>query len=147
MILRPELAPGANATLMILPKAVRDIYSGYNDSLKVGIGRAAEQRTGTLRVTLEMPDAPAATLLIQLLDGQGNVVREAHANAANTVEWERITPGNHTLRMIEDANGNGRWDTGKWSTGLQPETVWHHREVLNVRAAWDLGVTWKVGTP
>ncbi len=147
LVLRPELAPGANATLMILPKAVRDIYSGSNDTLKVGIGRAAEQRTGTLRVTLEMPDAPAGTLLIQLLDGQGHVVREAPANTANTVKWERLTPGNHTLRMIEDASGNGRWDTGNWSTGLQPEMVWHHREVLNVRAAWDLGITWKVVRP
>ena len=74
-------------------------------------------------------------------------MREAPANTANTVKWERLTPGNHTLRMIEDASGNGRWDTGNWSTGLQPEMVWHHREVLNVRAAWDLGITWKVVRP
>ena len=147
LVLRPELAPGANATLTILPKAVRDIYAGHNDTLRIAMGRAAEQRTGTLRVTVEMPAAPSGTLLLQLLDGQGHVVREAPVNAGTPVNWERITPGNHTLRMIDDANGNGRWDTGQWAVGLQPETVWHHREVLNVRAAWDLGIVWKVGAP
>lgn len=147
LVLRPELASGASATLTLLPKAVRDSYAGHNDTLRTTIGRATEQRTGTLRVTFEMTGTVHGTLLLQLLDAQGLAVRETPAAIGDAVTWERITPGNHTLRMIEDANGNGRWDTGQWSTGLQPERVWHHREVLNVRAAWDLGILWKVEAP
>ncbi len=147
-ILRPELPPGANATLTIVPKAVRDIYQGHNDTLRIGIGRAAEARTGTLRVSLEVGTPGVGAWILQLLDGQGRTVREATLDPASpAVVWERITPGNHGLRLIEDASGNGRWDPGIWLIGLQPERVWRYAEVLNVRAAWDLGITWKPAGP
>jgi len=47
-----------------------------------------------------------------------------------------------TLRVIADSNGNGRWDTGEWSTALQPERTYYHTETVNVRAAWDVVVDW-----
>ena len=142
--LRPDLLPGANATLTLLPKAVRDIYNGHNDTLRTSIGRAAEARTGTLRVSLEVGTPGVGAWILQLLDGQGRVVRETTVDPASpTVVWERITPGNHGLRLIEDASGNGHWDPGIWSIGLQAERVWRYAEALNVRAAWDLGITWK----
>jgi hypothetical protein len=108
------------------------------------VGRAAEQRSGTLRIQLDsLPGND--NLLLQLLDGQGRVVRETAMKEGEPVVWERIEPGNHTLRLIDDGNGNGRWDTGVWKTRTQPEQVWYQGEVINVRAAWDLGVEWKLG--
>ncbi len=148
LTLHPQLEAGGNATLTILPKAVRDLYAGTNDTLRTSVGRAAEQRTGTLRVTVEGNGMPVdGEWLLQLLDAQGRVVHTASAQSGVVVTWERLTPGNHTLRLIADADRNGRWDTGRWSDGVQPEIVWHHKEVLNVRAAWDLGITWKLDRP
>lgn len=144
--LRPAMEAGSTASLLILPKAVRDIYNGYNDTLRTTVGRAAEQRTGTLRVSVERT-VPAGSMLLQLLDGQGRVVRETTLQGSAPVVWERIEPGNHTLRLIDDDNGNGRWDTGVWTTRLQPELVWYQGEVINVRAAWDLGIEWKMDQP
>ncbi|MBK8498326.1 MAG: Ig-like domain-containing protein [Flavobacteriales bacterium] len=142
--MRAALAAGAKATLMFLPKAVRDIYGGYNDTLRIGIGRAAEKRTGILRVTLADSASAHGPMLLQLLDAQRLVVRSAVSVTSAPVVWQGIAPGNHGLRLIEDANANGRWDTGEWSSGLQPERVWYYNEPLNVRAAWDLGITWEL---
>ncbi len=58
--------------------------------------------------------------------------------------WERLTPGNHSLRMILDRNGNGRWDSGDLDVGVQPEVVIAHGETINVRAAWDLAIDLKL---
>ncbi len=142
--LHPDMGTGSSATLVILPKAVRDIYNGYNDTLRTTVGRAAEQRSGTLRIQLDSLPGNG-NLLLQLLDGQGRVVRETPMQEGEPVVWERIEPGNHSLRLIDDGNGNGRWDTGVWKTRTQPEQVWYQGEVINVRAAWDLGVEWKLG--
>jgi len=143
--LRTDLPPGSEALLVILPKAIRDIYGGENDSLRTGLGRAAEKSTGTLRIRFEHKTPPRYARILQLLDGQGNVVRRSFMEiSANTVVWERLMPGNHTLRMIMDRNGNGRWDTGELELGLQPEQVLSFGETINVRAAWDLAVDLKV---
>jgi hypothetical protein len=143
--LRTDLPPGSEAVLVLLPKAIRDIYGGENDSLRTGLGRAAEKSTGTLRIRLEHATHPLYPRILQLLDAQGNVVRRSTVESGlNTVVWERLMPGNHTLRMIMDRNGNGRWDTGALDQELQPEQVLSFGETINVRAAWDLAVDLKV---
>lgn len=141
--IRTDLEPGSSATLIALPKAVHDRFGGYNDTLRVGIGRAVERSTGTLRIKLAIAEGISGPFIIQLLDLQGRTVREqVVTSTAGPVIWERLAPGNHHLRLIRDMNANGRWDTGSLSQLRQPEPVWRYPEVVNVRAAWDLGVDW-----
>lgn len=144
-IVRTTLPPGASAMLMVMPKGIEDIYGGHNDTLQAGLGRAAENSTGTLRITVKADSTVSGPWILQLLDMQGNSLRETRmVRNGVPVVWERLAPGNHGLRLIADANGNGRWDPGLLDTGLQPERVWRHAEVVNVRAAWDLGVEWEL---
>jgi uncharacterized protein (DUF2141 family) len=143
--LRTDLPPGASATLIMLPKALQDIYGGHNDSLRIGLGRAAEQSTGTLRIRLDERVERVAAVIVQLLDAQGRTVRESKLPVGErAVAWERLSPGNHTIRMVFDLNGNGRWDTGDLDKGLQPEPVVPHGETINVRAAWDLAIDLRI---
>jgi len=143
--LRTDLPPGGSASLIMLPKALQDIYGGHNDSLRIGLGRAAEQSTGTLRIRLDERVERVATVIVQLLDAQGRTVRESKLPVGErAVAWERLSPGNHTIRMIFDLNDNGRWDTGDLAKGLQPEPVMAHGETINVRAAWDLAIDLRI---
>lgn len=136
-----DLGPGQSASLTILPKAVRDPYNGTNDTLRVGIGRSADQSTGTLRIRLSTKAGAAGPFIVQLLSTQGQVAREERLSAlGKEIIWQRVRPGNYTLRIVQDMNGNGRWDTGALNSGLQPERVWQNNAPINVRAAWDLGV-------
>lgn len=145
LVLTPELAPGSNAKLTILPKAVIDLFGGSNDTLRLSIGRAADRSTGTLRIGLSARSAPAGPFLLDLLDAQGRVVRRTRlAELGDPVKWERLAPGNHTLRLIADTNDSGAWDPGAWTERKQPEQVWHHGETINVRAAWDVVIDWKL---
>ena len=144
LLLSCDLPPGRSAWLTILPKAVRDIYGGTNDTLKVAFGRAAEQATGTLGVNVSGLDSNEHYLL-QLLDGQQRPTQSAVMTvSAPTVHWQRLLPGRSTLRLIADTDRNGHWDTGEWSSRRQPERTWYHPEAVNVRAAWDVVVDWKL---
>lgn len=143
--LMTQLPAGASAKLTILPKAVRDIYNGTNDTLSVPLGRAAEQATGSLRVNVTGLSPRTGQYLMQLLSGQRRVVAQATLTAENAATiWQRLPPGPTTLNLIGDSNGNGHWDTGEWSSRLQPERTWQYLESVNIRAAWDVVVDWKL---
>ena len=44
--------------------------------------------------------------------------------------------------MFVDRNGNGRWDTGDYYHGLEPETVYYFPEEIECKANWDATRTW-----
>jgi len=46
-------------------------------------------------------------------------------------------PGDYSLRILYDTNGNGRWDAGQFfGTKRQPEIVWPITQTINVKPAW-----------
>ncbi len=140
------IGPGQKVQLLALPGAVVDIYGGQNDTLKIALGRAAEQSTGILRVNVSMFDSSNGPYIIQLLDRQGNVLQEEMmATLSGPVIWERLMPGEVRLRLIEDRNGDGKWSTGSLEQRIQPEKVRTYTEPINIRAAWDIGVDWVIG--
>jgi hypothetical protein len=55
-----------------------------------------------------------------------------------------VKPGKYYLRYIDDANGNGQWDTGSYAENRQPETVYYYPKNFEITAwreweqQWDL---------
>jgi len=52
----------------------------------------------------------------------------------------QLPPGEFQVKILEDNNNNGRWDTGKYGFGLgkqQPEKVILLPNKLNIKADWD----------
>ncbi len=140
------LEQGDRVTLKVLPRGIVDIYGGHNDTLSVGLGRAAGQSTGILQVNLTVHETATGPFLLQLLGPQGVILQEEKLDdLQRTVTWERLPPGMVDLRLIEDRNNNGRWDPGMLDEGIQPEKVWRNPERVNIRASWDLGVDWVIG--
>ncbi|HNR55884.1 MAG TPA: Ig-like domain-containing protein [Flavobacteriales bacterium] len=137
----------ASYRLLVLPKAVRDILGGTNDTLRATLGVLEEKSFGSLRVKLEGLD-PAGRYLLQVLDGQQRIQHELPVTAELPIAvWERLTPGMRTLRLVRDSNGNGHWDTGEWALLSQPERTWYHPEQVNIRASWDVKIDWSPAPP
>jgi hypothetical protein len=55
-----------------------------------------------------------------------------------------IAPGSYYARLFDDRNQNGIWDTGEYATLVQPEDTYYFHEEINVRANWDVELTWKL---
>ena len=52
----------------------------------------------------------------------------------------KLPPGEYQIKILEDGNNNGKWDTGKFGFGKgkqQPERVWIIPNKLNIRADWE----------
>jgi uncharacterized protein (DUF2141 family) len=69
------------------------------------------------------------------------VVREQVISADQLVEFAFLPPREFLLKVIEDLNGNGKWDTGNYLEHRQPEEVFYYKEPIKVRSNWDIEVS------
>ncbi|MDQ6888749.1 MAG: hypothetical protein M3Z56_00510, partial [Bacteroidota bacterium] len=48
-----------------------------------------------------------------------------------------FNPGDYELRILDDTNGNGKWDPGNYELKKQPEKVYSISQKINIRANWE----------
>ncbi len=70
------------------------------------------------------------------------VVKTDTTSELGSVVFPWLEPGKYKLKVIFDTNDNGKWDTGKYLAGIQPEKVKFYQGEINVRANWDLELSW-----
>ena len=59
-----------------------------------------------------------------------------------------IKPGTYYLRLYIDENGNGKWDTGDFAKGIQPERVHYYNRALELRALFEYSQDdWDIDSP
>jgi uncharacterized protein (DUF2141 family) len=134
-------------TLLLLPGAVRDIYGGENDTLRLSIGTTTSAQTGDLKVDLALDSTStiAGPFFLQLLNPQGGVVRtDVFTALPYKADFAGTPAGSYSLKLIADTDGDGRWSTGSLADGRQPERVFRQQGEVNVRAGWEVVVEWAV---
>lgn len=62
------------------------------------------------------------------------------------VSFPYLNAASYRLKAIFDRNGNGKWDTGHYIKGIQPEKVIFYPQELEIRANWDLEQTWNLAS-
>ena len=141
--------PGDKATrLLVLPKAVMDRYGGTNDTLRLELRARRKEELGDLGLTVVAgTEGPSGALLVRLRTAQGGVVRTERLEGPAKCWFPGVEPGSYRLELIEDRNGNGRWDTGDLATGRQPERTWWRPAPVTIRAGWTIEETWTVDGP
>ena len=66
-----------------------------------------------------------------------NVVVNAFPLTSATFYQKLFNPGEYELRILDDDNQNGIWDTGNYDHKKQPEKVYSISQTLSIRADWD----------
>lgn len=79
--------------------------------------------------------------LVQLIDGSDKVVKTLKVER-NKADFYFVEPGTYYLRLIDDLNGNGQWDTGDYDQNLQPEPVYYHPQAITLKAQWEVSQDW-----
>ena len=81
--------------------------------------------------------------ILELWDSRNKVVATKLINGPGTTVFDLLAPGKYTARLIFDTNGNGHWDTGRYSNHYQPERVITFTKDLVMKANWEVSETWK----
>ena len=76
-------------------------------------------------------------ILVQLTDTEGRMQLEIYAKEEQVFEFNNIEPSKYLIRVIQDSNGNGKWDTGNFLKNKQPEKVKYYPEEIEIRANWE----------
>lgn len=134
-----EWEPGAEYSLEIDSAAFTDIYGHASRAEQFGFEVHKLEDYATL--TLTLTGMEGKTCIVQLLNKQGRAVRQT-TTSDGTAHIFYISPGTYYLRLIEDDNNNGRWDTGLFGDKRQPEAVYYYPKGIDCRAKWDIKETW-----
>lgn len=80
---------------------------------------------------------------VELLDANDQV-KDTATVIGGEASFENVKPGTYYARLVLDANGNGKWDTGNYSQHLQPEDVFYYPKKLVLKKNWDVEQTWNI---
>ena len=137
--LQAEWKPGVEYSFELDSLALTDIYGTTSGKIKQGFKVREDKEFATLAVSLTA--LTDSNVVVQLLNGQDAVVKQTRA-LAGTANFYYLQPARYYLRLFVDRNGNGRWDTGDFYRGEEPETVYYFPEEIECKANWDATRTW-----
>jgi uncharacterized protein (DUF2141 family) len=107
--------------LVILPEAFVDIYSITNDTVTKTFETADPDKFGKLIIDIINSDKQ---YILQLMkDKDKKVIQEKIADGNGVTLFQYLAAGKYRIRLIEDINRNGKWDTGNYFNKKQPERV------------------------
>ncbi len=111
---------GGQYTLTIPKGAVTDVAGFSNDSIVGKYTALDPEKFATVKIHVTGKDDKAKYIL-QLLDGNNALKQEKRDVTTGDWQFNYVPAGEIKFRIIEDMNGNGKWDTGNVVERLQPE--------------------------
>lgn len=130
-----QVDPNENYSLALLPGAITDFFGETNDTLSYTLSTQSFADFGNLTVNLQ--GSVNYPVIVQLTDGDGKMKLERYAEKEQPFEFNNLEPSTYLIRVIEDGNANGKWDTGNFLKNVQPETVRYYPDEIEVRANWE----------
>ena len=135
-----EWQPGEKYKFEADSNAVRSIIGKVSAPIKKEISVSPEDVFGSLFIKLILPDTGA---VVQLLDNSDKVIRETKA-VDNRADFYYLQPKDYYIRLYIDKNGDGKWTTGTYESGTQPEEVFYFPKPITLKALWEIEQDWNV---
>jgi len=130
-------------TVLFDDSTMTDIIGRQNDSLALTFTTKSLEDYGILFVSITLP-GDSLPYIIQLLNEDEKIIRQHVIYESCELTFDLLKPMKYKLKAIRDDNRNGRWDTGSYLKGLQPEKVYYFIKLIDVRANWELEEYWVV---
>ena len=130
---------------LIMPAGIfENVAKESNDTIKCSYSGADPTKFARVNVTVRSTKAKARYIL-QITNAQGKTQREICNVIPGTYNMEFITPGDIMIRVVEDLNGNGKWDTGDMVLMRQPERTEIYKngdgiEIIATKENWEYDI-------
>ena len=133
-----------NYRLYIPKKSITDVMGYQNDSTVVEFATFDPEKFAT--VSLNVKGGGKSSYIILLTDNSGKTLQELKGVKSGKYRFNYVAPGDIRLRVIEDSNGNGKWDAGDVVLGLQPERAEAYfnergEDLFTTKMNWDFEVS------
>lgn len=127
--------------LILDSAAVVGYFGNVNDSTVIKFRYYEMADYGNL--VLNVDTIPKNAIFL-LFNKEGELFAKKQDVERIPVEFNQLPPGDYNVRMLIDANDNGKWDTGDYYQNQFPELVIAFPSKLIVKANWDTEQTWEL---
>ena len=141
MIMIARLVQKKNYLFIADSGAFRNIYGDVSDSTGYKVNVRNDNTFGKLILNINNYEGPR---IIQLLNKDEKLMRQTRMTKDGKVEFPYVERGQYRLRVIYDLNGDGKWTTGGFNLGLQPEPVSYYPREIEVKENWDIKNDWDI---
>lgn len=81
--------------------------------------------------------------MVQLIDSKDEIIREEIIEKGNAYSFKLVEPGTFKIKVIEDLNGNRRWDPSNYFQKREAERVFYfsgeeNKKEVVIRGGWTL---------
>lgn len=141
ILLNADFLQGENYLLITDSAAFGDIYGAKNDSAGIKFSIRDRSTFGKLIVNINNYEGKR---IIQLLSSEEKLIREIPMDRDGKAEFPYLEKGMYRLKIIYDLNGDGKWTTGDYETGRQPEPVSFMPMEIEIKENWENELFWDV---
>ncbi|MGZ5471937.1 MAG: hypothetical protein ACXWE0_09710, partial [Nitrososphaeraceae archaeon] len=145
---KAALKPETAYSLTIHKRTFSSDDQRFNDSITYQFKTTAIEDHAQLKLKLLFPRKE--NYIIRLLNDKEQIVDERSVELSLTstseklIEYENLLPGNYFIRIVEDANKNGHFDTGNYFLKQQPEIIFVNSSPIKLLAGWEVENEWIV---
>jgi hypothetical protein len=146
--MKADFKPDADYTLTILKDALASKTQRTNDSTTYKFKTTSPEDYAQLNLKILLP--AKENYIIQLLNDKEQVVNETviELSLTSTSEkmlgYKNLNPGNYFVKVVEDANKNGLFDTGDYFLHKLPEAIFVNPSPIKLLAGWEIENEWIV---
>ena len=132
-----------NYQLYIPKQTITDVMGYENDSTLMEFTTFDPEKFAT--VSLNVQGDGDNSYILLLTDSSGKTLQEMKGVKTGKYRFNYVAPGDIRLRIIEDKNGNGKWDAGDVIAGLQPERAEAYfnerdEDLFTTKMNWDFEI-------
>lgn len=142
--LRAEWEPKAKYELVMPAGMFENIAAETNDTIKCTYTASDPEKYAIVNIKVRGTH-PRARYILQITNAQGKVQRELADVTPGSYTFEYVSPGDIMLRVVEDMNANGKWDTGDMVLMRQPERTEIYKnddgiETITTKENWEFDI-------
>jgi hypothetical protein len=141
--LNAGLFPGKKYLYIAYSASFGNIYNEYTDSTGIKFSIRDAETYGKLILNVKNYEGDR---IIQLLNSSEKLISEKYMKNDGKLVFPLLESGFYRVRTIYDLDGDGKWSTGDFTSGRQPEPVSYYPQELEIKTDWEIEQDWDMGT-
>ena len=114
---------GQDYNLSLDSNSVVDFYGRSIDSTGIDFEVGRKNSFGSIDISL-LNISDSAYYIVTVLGKEDEIIDRKNVDSSSgNIRIENLVPERYSLQIIEDLNGNKKWDTGKYLARRQPERI------------------------
>jgi hypothetical protein len=141
LLIKYSWLEGTKYKFDVADSAMYDIYNQTNERKILEWTAKTVKDYANLIMHITNVDTSKHFIIQLMSEDEKQIYRSYQVNNSDDIEWNYIPPTKIKIKVIIDENKNGIWDNGDINTWKQPEKVLYYKDLVSLRAYWDMEIT------